>query len=55
MKTRKAWNAGSIGTRIWMHEFGHKTTALRVPIDDAIHVIREAYSKGVTFFDTAEV
>src|SRR6202041_89610 len=26
-----------------------------VPIDDAIKVIREAYSKGVTFFDTAEV
>lgn len=25
------------------------------PIDDAIKVIREAYSKGVTFFDTAEV
>ncbi len=26
-----------------------------VPIDDAIKVIREAHSKGVTFFDTAEV
>ena|SRR5689334_23045984 len=26
-----------------------------VPIDDAIQVIRTAYSKGVTFFDTAEV
>ena len=26
-----------------------------VPIDDAIRVIREAHSKGVTFFDTAEV
>ena len=26
-----------------------------VPIDDAIQVIREAHSKGVTFFDTAEV
>src|ERR1700683_4928714 len=26
-----------------------------VPIDDAITVIREAHSKGVTFFDTAEV
>ena len=26
-----------------------------VPIDDAIKVIREAYRKGVTFFDTAEV
>src|ERR1700729_2478574 len=26
-----------------------------VPIDDAIKVMREAYSKGVTFFDTAEV
>ncbi len=25
------------------------------PIDDAIKVIREAHSKGVTFFDTAEV
>jgi aryl-alcohol dehydrogenase-like predicted oxidoreductase len=25
------------------------------PIDDAIRVIREAHSKGVTFFDTAEV
>ena len=25
------------------------------PIDDAIQVIREAHSKGVTFFDTAEV
>ena len=25
------------------------------PIDDAIEVIRAAYSKGVTFFDTAEV
>jgi aryl-alcohol dehydrogenase-like predicted oxidoreductase len=25
------------------------------PIDDAIKVIREAFSKGVTFFDTAEV
>jgi aryl-alcohol dehydrogenase-like predicted oxidoreductase len=25
------------------------------PIDDAIKVIREAYSEGVTFFDTAEV
>ena len=25
------------------------------PIDDAIEVIRTAYSKGVTFFDTAEV
>jgi aryl-alcohol dehydrogenase-like predicted oxidoreductase len=24
-------------------------------IDDAIRVIREAHSKGVTFFDTAEV
>src|SRR6185437_8807212 len=26
-----------------------------VPIDDAIQVIREAHSNGVTFFDTAEV
>src|SRR3954453_6043813 len=26
-----------------------------VPIDDAIQVIREAHSRGVTFFDTAEV
>src|SRR3984885_1865563 len=26
-----------------------------VPIDDAIEVIRAAHSKGVTFFDTAEV
>jgi aryl-alcohol dehydrogenase-like predicted oxidoreductase len=26
-----------------------------VPIDEAIKVIREAHSKGVTFFDTAEV
>src|SRR5207342_1314245 len=26
-----------------------------VPIDDAIKVIREAHSNGVTFFDTAEV
>lgn len=26
-----------------------------VPIDDAIKVIREAHSQGVTFFDTAEV
>lgn len=26
-----------------------------VPIDDAIKVVREAHSKGVTFFDTAEV
>ena len=26
-----------------------------LPIDDAIKVIREAHSKGVTFFDTAEV
>jgi aryl-alcohol dehydrogenase-like predicted oxidoreductase len=26
-----------------------------VPIDDAIQVIRAAYSNGVTFFDTAEV
>jgi aryl-alcohol dehydrogenase-like predicted oxidoreductase len=26
-----------------------------VPIDDAIKVIREAHSKGITFFDTAEV
>jgi len=26
-----------------------------VPIDEAIQVIREAHSKGVTFFDTAEV
>src|ERR1700723_3820876 len=25
------------------------------PIDDAIKVIREAHSRGVTFFDTAEV
>src|SRR5436309_11041875 len=25
------------------------------PIDDAIDVIRKAHSKGVTFFDTAEV
>ena len=25
------------------------------PIDDAIQVIRAAYSSGVTFFDTAEV
>ena len=25
------------------------------PIDDAIEVIRAAYSKGATFFDTAEV
>src|SRR5580704_9647679 len=25
------------------------------PIDEAIKVIREAYSNGVTFFDTAEV
>jgi aryl-alcohol dehydrogenase-like predicted oxidoreductase len=25
------------------------------PIDDAIRVIREAHSKGITFFDTAEV
>jgi aryl-alcohol dehydrogenase-like predicted oxidoreductase len=28
---------------------------LAAPIDDAIKVIREAHSKGVTFFDTAEV
>jgi len=53
MKKRKARNAGSIGARIWMHEPA-SNYGPAAPIDDAIKVIREAHSKGVTFSDTAE-
>lgn len=54
MKTRK------LGT-LEVSELGFGCMSLAsnygpaAPIDDAIKVIREAHSKGITFFDTAEV
>ena len=44
----------SLGDRPWLH--GHQPVLRRaLPLPDAVDLIRGAFERGITFFDTAEV